>query len=680
MTQSGAPGPLVFLVAGEASGDALAARLMAALKAKTEARVRFAGVGGPAMAAEGLESLFPMAELSVMGLAEVLPRAPRLIRRLKETAHAARRLAPDAVVTVDSPGFSLRLARRLKGKGASIPLVHYVAPQVWAWRPGRAKAIARLLDHLVVLLPFEAAWFERHGLACTFAGHPVVESGAGSGEALRFCARHGIAPGQPVIAVLPGSRHNEVARLLPVFEATLSRLLPRHPGLVAAIPLAEAVAGAVERAASAWPVRAVFLRGDLEKFDAFAAATCALAKSGTGNLELALSGVPMAIAYKVSGPSALIARRLLRVRYVSLVNLLLAREAAPEFLQQDCTPEKLAHALDRLIADPAARAAQQEAFAGLKGLLAPPGPSPSARAAEAVLRVIAGRQGARQGSERDRPKALAEYAEQWTRNAERAPFSAVLSDPRRWKRPWTAEEFFATGEEEIARLWAFMAERRIAIPEGKFLDFGCGAGRASQALRRRFRSGVGVDIAEPMIALAKRHVADVEFVVNASDDLARFADRSFDFVYSHIVLQHVPPPYQRRYIAEFLRLLELGGLAVFQVPTRRFRARGVHAVLGWARAALRGLLPFLARLKAELRRAPQGLASEMHVLDRESIARLCAAAGGRIECCVATNSTDPRHAGRIEFEDYSAEEARLESGGRAGLLSAMFFVRKDGAG
>lgn len=383
-----AEGPLVFIVAGEASGDALAARLMAALKAKTEGHIRFAGVGGPAMAAEGLVSLFPLAELSVMGLAEVLPRAPRLLRRLAETAKAARRLNPDAVVTVDSPGFSLRLARRLKGAG--IPLIHCVAPQVWAWRPGRARTIARFLDHLVVLLPFEAALFERHGLACSFVGHPVVESGAAAGDGAGFRARHGLTPERPLVAVLPGSRHNEVARLLPVFGAALGRLRARHPALVAVVPAAEAVAAEVERAVAAWPVETLCVRGATEKFDAFAAASCALAKSGTGNLELALAGVPMVIAYRVSPLSALLARRLLRVRRVSLVNILLSRELAPEFLQEDCTPAKLSAALDRLLSDPAAREAQCKGFAELKGLLAPADGAPSERAAEAVLGAIAG--------------------------------------------------------------------------------------------------------------------------------------------------------------------------------------------------------------------------------------------------------------------------------------------------
>jgi len=378
--------PLIFVVAGEASGDAMAARIMAALIERTGGRVRFEGVGGAAMAQQGLQSLFPIAELSVMGLAEVLPRAPRLLKRLAQLAEAVRSLRPDLVLTVDSPGFALRLHRRLAKAG--VTRVHCVAPQVWAWRPGRAKRLARLIDHLLLLFPFEVPLFERHGISCTFIGHPVVESGAGSGSAKAFRERHRLTREHTVIAVLPGSRHTEVHRLLPVFADALRLLARRRPGLVAAVPLAESVAGEVERALKDWPVPTVAIRERAERFDAFAAAACALTKSGTSTLELALSGVPMVVAYRVSAPSAALVRRLLQVREVALVNILLERALVPEFLQEACRPERLAQALEELLSNPAAIGEQRKGFEKLRRRLAPEGARPSVRAADALLALL----------------------------------------------------------------------------------------------------------------------------------------------------------------------------------------------------------------------------------------------------------------------------------------------------
>ena len=228
--QAGRKPPHVFLIAGEPSGDSLGAQLMSAIKGVAGDRVRFSGIGGVAMQAEGLESLFPMAELSVMGLIEVAPRVPRLLRRLQDTVSAIARLRPDAVVTIDAPSFCLRVARWLKRGPARLretPVVHLVAPQVWAWRPGRAAGVARVVDHLLTLLPFEPAYFERFGLRCTFIGHPVVESGADKGDGPGFRARHGIPASATVVCLLPGSRHGEVRRLLPVYRETIRRLKAR---------------------------------------------------------------------------------------------------------------------------------------------------------------------------------------------------------------------------------------------------------------------------------------------------------------------------------------------------------------------------------------------------------------------------------------------------------------------
>ena len=377
-----ATAPLIFLIAGEPSGDALGAGLMAALKARGE--VSFAGIGGPLMAAEGLTSLFPMKELSVMGLAEVLPLIPALLRRIAGTVAEIRSLRPAVLVSIDSPGFNFRVASRLKGAG--IPLVHYVAPSVWAWRPGRARKIAGFLDHLMAILPFEPPYFEAVGLPCTFVGHPVLESGAGDGDGPGFRRRHHIAPDAPLIVALPGSRASETGQLLPVFGQALALLEGRYPGLGAVVPTTDALGPEVEAAVAGWPVPGLVLRSG--KFDAFAAADAALAASGTVALELAMARTPAVIAYKMNPLSAFLAKRLLRVSYVSLVNLIVDRQAVPEYLQEDCRPEKLADALDGLLADEGARQAQASAAGEALGRLGLGGPSPSMRAAGVVLDLI----------------------------------------------------------------------------------------------------------------------------------------------------------------------------------------------------------------------------------------------------------------------------------------------------
>lgn len=378
--------PLIFLVAGEASGDNLGGRLMAALKEATAGRIRFAGVGGRAMIEEGLDSLFPMSDLSVMGLTEVLPHLPRLWRRLRQTVGAVERLRPAALITIDSPDFSFRVAARLRGRG--IRLIHYVAPTVWAWKPGRSRKIAAFLDHLLALLPFEPPMFREAGLPCTFVGHPVVESGADRGDGPGFRRRHGIAPDAPVICVLPGSRASETSRLLPVFGETVALLKQSRPGLRVLVPTVPAVAGPVERAAAGWSVPAVVIAGTAEKYDAFAAANAALAASGTVSLELALAGLPAVIAYLVSAPTAWLARRLIQVRHVSLINIVLEREVVPERLQEACRPAILAADLDRLLAHPEEGRAQIEAARGALASLGLGGPPPSRRAAQAVLDVL----------------------------------------------------------------------------------------------------------------------------------------------------------------------------------------------------------------------------------------------------------------------------------------------------
>jgi lipid-A-disaccharide synthase len=381
--------PLIFIVSGETSGDNLAGRLMAALKAETGGRVRFAGVGGRESEAQGLESLFPMRELSLMGLAEVLPHLPRLIRRLNETSEAALTMKPDAVVTVDSPGFCLRLAHHLHGSG--IPVVHYVAPQLWAWRPGRAKKLAKRVDHIMALLPFEPAFFAKYGISSTFVGHPAIESGASYGNGPAFRAKHAIPPDATILCVVPGSRPGEVRRILPIFDAALRLIKHEHPDLRIVIPVADATADVVAEDTRDWPFLVTYA-SPAERFDAFAASNVAMAKSGTVTLELALAGVPMVIAYRVNPATAFIVRRMISVKYASLVNLLADREVIPEFLQENCTPENLAAGVGALLDSQELREEQRQGFRDVLHMLGDFSPTPSERAAKVVLDIVASRE------------------------------------------------------------------------------------------------------------------------------------------------------------------------------------------------------------------------------------------------------------------------------------------------
>ncbi len=380
--------PLIFIVSGETSGDNLAGRLMAALKAETGGRVRFAGVGGPQSEAQGLTSLFPMRELSLMGFAEVLPHLPRLIKRLNQTTEAVLTLKPDVVVTVNSPDFCLRVAHRLHGSG--IPVVHYVAPQLWAWRPGRARRLAKRIDHLMALLPFEVAFFAKYGISSTFVGHPAIESGAGRGNGPAFRAKHSIPAEATLLSVVPGSRPGEARRMLPIFGPALNMIREKHPDLRVVIPVADAAADLVSLLTRDWPFPVVFA-SPADRFDAFAASDAAMAKSGTVTLELALADVPMVVAYRVSPATAFVVRRLISIKYASLVNLLNEREVVPEFLQENCTPERLAAGVEALLSSSEVRDAQHQGFRQMAKALGDARPSPSERAAKVVLDIIASR-------------------------------------------------------------------------------------------------------------------------------------------------------------------------------------------------------------------------------------------------------------------------------------------------
>ncbi|HJU20174.1 MAG TPA: lipid-A-disaccharide synthase [Stellaceae bacterium] len=381
----------VFLVTGEPSGDALGGALIAALRQKSGGALRIAGIGGERMQEEGLESLVPLSDLAVAGIAEVLPRAPLILRHVRETVATITALRPDAVVTIDSSGFTWRIAQELRRRGDTVPLIHYVAPMVWAWRGGRARRMARWYDHLLALLPFEPPYFERVGLPCDAVGHPVVESGADRGDAVRFRARHGLAAEDLLLTVLPGSRGGEVRRLLPIFGRALDLVEPAIGRFRVVVPTVANVAAAVEQAVGAWPGRAIVVRRPQDKYDGLAASRAALAASGTVALELALARLPMVVGYRLNPLTEALLARVLKVRQVNLVNLLLDRPLVPELLGPACTPERLAAALVPLIRDEAVRAAHRQGYDEAMRRLGAGGPSPSQRAADRILAIIAAR-------------------------------------------------------------------------------------------------------------------------------------------------------------------------------------------------------------------------------------------------------------------------------------------------
>lgn len=377
----------VFLVAGEPSGDALGGRLMAALKQRYGDDIRFLGVGGPRMIEHGLESLFPMDELSVMGVFEILPRAIPLLRRVDQTVAAVRRCRPDIVVTIDAPAFSFRVARKLKHR--AFPLVHLVAPTVWAWRPGRARVIAGRYDHLLCLLPFEPPYFEAVGLGATFIGHPVVEGPLRTADAERFRRRYGLSEADRPLIVLPGSRRGEVLRLLPVFGEAVDHLVRRQADLRPIVPTVRHVAAAVRAAVAAWPGNPIVVEDEQAKYDAFKAGDAAIAASGTVALELSLSGTPTVVAYKVSWLTAQVVRRLLLVDTATLTNLILDDKVIPEHIQEHCTADALVGEVERLLADPAARQRQMAAGQRVGRILGLTGATtPSEVAADTIARLM----------------------------------------------------------------------------------------------------------------------------------------------------------------------------------------------------------------------------------------------------------------------------------------------------
>jgi len=374
----------IFLIATEESGDRLGAGLMKVLRQRLGDAIRFEGVGGRAMAQEGLSSLFPIETLSIMGLTAVVKQLPMHLRRIRETAEAVTQGSPDTLIIIDSPDFTHRVARQVRARDPSIPIVDYVSPSVWAWRPGRARAMLGYVDHVLALLPFEPEAYRRlRGPPCSYVGHPLLEQIGVLRPDAAEQKRRDQAP--PVLLVLPGSRRSEINHHMAVFGETLG-LLDRPVELI--LPTMPHLQEAVLVAVKDWPVQPRVVVGEQEKRAAFRIAHAAFVKSGTATLELALAGVPMVAAYKAGAVEAWIIRRAIRSSSVILANLVIGENVVPEFIQQDCTPQRLVPALRDILSETPLRRRQVEAFAGLDAIMSTGDQPPSARAADIVLATM----------------------------------------------------------------------------------------------------------------------------------------------------------------------------------------------------------------------------------------------------------------------------------------------------
>jgi lipid-A-disaccharide synthase len=377
----------IFLVAGEESGDRLGASLMRALK-RRHADISFGGTGGRGMEAEGLHSLFPIDEIAIVGIAAIPRRLRMILRRIRETARAIVAAKPDALVIIDSPDFTHRVARRVRAADPTIPILDYVSPSVWAWRPGRARAMRRYVDRVLAILPFEPAVHLRlGGPPCAFVGHPLAQELDELRPNEEEKRRRMSDPA--VLLVLPGSRSGEIGRMLPVFSDAVTEVLrgwSQHVEVI--IPTVPHLADRIARETAGWASKPQIVVDPVKKRAAFRIARCALAKSGTVTLELALAGVPMVAAYRISGLEYAIAKQLIKVQSVILANLVLNENAVPEFLQAQCTPRNLAGALLPLLAESPQRRAQLAAFACLDTIMEIGKAAPADRAADAVLAQI----------------------------------------------------------------------------------------------------------------------------------------------------------------------------------------------------------------------------------------------------------------------------------------------------
>lgn len=383
---------LIYVVAGEESGDQIGGALMKALTTQAAAQnidLRFEGIGGKRMSEKGLCSLFPMTELSIMGLLEIIPHIINILARLSQTVDDIKHLRPDQVVTIDAPGFTFRLAKRIKS--LNIPVIHLTAPTVWAWRPRRAERVSGFLTHLLTLFPFEPPYFTKHGLKTTFMGHPLVEKKLNEISATAYLKANKIKKNQPLLCLLPGSRTSEIKMHLPIFLDTVELLRSHLPNLEVVVPTLARFESEIQQALKSRGISGrTIVDNEEEKYQAMRSATAALAASGTVTLELGLCDTPMVVAYKANSLSAAIVRKMLLTKHVSLANILLEKEVVPEFLQEDCKSETLSLELHKLLTpNSQCHKIQKEELAKLQGLVqSDTGESPSQAAAQIILETL----------------------------------------------------------------------------------------------------------------------------------------------------------------------------------------------------------------------------------------------------------------------------------------------------
>jgi lipid-A-disaccharide synthase len=377
----------VFLIATEESGDRLGAHLMKVLRQRLGGAVVFEGVGGRGMTREGLKSLFPIEELSIIGFSAVAKQLPKLLRLIRQTTAAVLHAGPDILIIIDSPDFTHRVARRVRARDRTIPIVDYVSPSVWAWRSSRARAMRAYVDHVLALLPFEPEAYRRlQGPPCTYVGHPLIEQLASLRPNGEEQARRDGAP--PVLLVLPGSRRGEIKHHMKIFGEALDRLQAQGKTFELILPTMPHLLQLVTEGVKSWSVRPQIVVGEQEKRAAFRIATAAFAKSGTVTLELALSRIPMVAAYKAGAIEAWLVLRFVTVQSVILANLVIGENVVPEFLQDDCTADRLASARGEVLSDSPMRRRQLDAFARIDDIMSTGSQSPSVRAADIVLGML----------------------------------------------------------------------------------------------------------------------------------------------------------------------------------------------------------------------------------------------------------------------------------------------------
>lgn len=377
----------IYLIAGEPSGDLLGSRLMRAMADKCP-DVQFCGIGGESMENEGLKSLFDIADLAVMGLAEVIPSIPLILKRIRQTVDDIEKKKPDVVITIDSWSFSARIHKALKKKHLGIPQMHYVAPQVWAWKKKRARTMYKYIDHLLTLFPYEPKYFTPYRLDTTFVGHPVIESSVVWGKGEDFRSRYNIEDHCKIMAVLPGSRKTEVSRLLPVFLEFVRVFKQKHPEFCFVIPTVHTVEDQVRKMVEASKLPIIVVNNEGDRHDVFVASDLAVAASGTVALELAMVDVPHVIAYRVSPLTAWFARHFLHVQFVNLSNILLGREIVPELLQEDCNIDKLLYYAEEFLKKGSLYERQIEGFAKVRKVLGLGEQTPSANACDVILKIV----------------------------------------------------------------------------------------------------------------------------------------------------------------------------------------------------------------------------------------------------------------------------------------------------